>query len=261
MNTSESINSKRNLSQTQIDQDQINQAEAQKFGEKTKKKQKKGTSLQGRPAKASDVLRKMEEQIKKRAWRIAEFEEYLYIYFGGAQASHKMEDCNNALQYLNQIFQNQGAYDWFKQMIQDWSKKKSELIDPIGQEYVPLSDRYFFNQMIINADQKEIVEVDFMKLLAIYAFQIFLRTNQESFQFILEMLYLIYTQVEVEDKNSIGITTGLSTERINEILKINYTQEEEFLKCQNIYNLLYPVMRDTYIHFSDHKKIKILKQI
>ncbi|EAR87299.1 hypothetical protein TTHERM_00056130 (macronuclear) [Tetrahymena thermophila SB210] len=261
MITNSNINSKRNINQTLNIEDQINDAEAQNLGEKTKKKQKKGTSLQGRPAKASTDLRKMEEQIKKAAWRIAEFEEHLYIYFGGAQASHKQEDCNNALEYFNQIFKNVDAQNWLKQMIDDWNQKKSELIDPIGQEYVPLSDRYFLNELISNEDQKQTIKVELMKFLTIYAFQIFLRTNQECFQFIVQMLYLIYQKVEVDNEDSVGISTGLSKEKIDQILKSNYKQNEEFLKCQNIYSLLYPVMQDTYLHFSSHKKIKIVKQI
>ncbi|KAL4465849.1 hypothetical protein ABPG74_004086 [Tetrahymena malaccensis] len=258
MSVNETINSKRNHSQTQLLYNlnyETNEAEAQNLGEKTKKKQKKGTSLQGRPAKASDQLRKMEEQIKKAAWRMAEFEEHLYIYYGGAQASHKMEDCNNAVQCFNQIFQNQDAQDWFKQMIDDWNQKKSELIDPIGQDYVPLSDRYFLNQMISN--QKENIEVDLIKLLTIYAFQIFLRTNQECFKFILQMLYLIYSQIELEKEG--GKIGGLSVDKIEDILSKNY-QNDELLQCKNIYSLLYPVMNDTFMHFSDNNGIKIVKQ-
>ena len=59
------------------------------------------TSLQGRPAKPSEEMRKLEESIKLAAWRFAELEENLYIVHGGASVEFTDEHDKKILDLLD----------------------------------------------------------------------------------------------------------------------------------------------------------------
>lgn len=83
----------------------------------------------------------------------------------------------------------------FDIMVREWKAFKRNIIDPLGQPFVPLSDSYFINMFIkkdneiCNEAHAQYSSMKVETLFLIYVFQIFLRTNFKGFEEITKVLH------------------------------------------------------------------------